>query len=309
MADNTKQSADDNIATDDIVGVKHQRVKVQHGADGSATDVSSASPLPVGDAGGSLTVDSPLSTPVGVRLSDGASALATTSSELHIRDATARTKLGEILTALGGVLTAEVNDAGTKAAVEALGALLTSIDADTSGMLTALQKLDDAIAGSEMQVDVVGPLPAGANAIGKLAANSGVDIGDVTLTAGSALVGDVGLGVRTSGGLTPFKSLDIDETEEQVKGSEGQLYWYHFDNGATTKRYLKFYDDTAANVVVGTTVPVLTLPLPKESSGHVPIPQGFKFSKAITVACTTGRADNDTGAPGENEVAINLGYA
>lgn len=35
------------IATDDIGGVAYQRIKVQHGADGSATDVSTASPLPV----------------------------------------------------------------------------------------------------------------------------------------------------------------------------------------------------------------------------------------------------------------------
>ena len=34
-----------------------------------------------------------------------------------------------------------------------------------------------------MQVDVVASLPAGSNAIGKLAANSGVDIGDVDVTS------------------------------------------------------------------------------------------------------------------------------
>lgn len=34
------------VAADEIAGVKHQRVKIQHGADGSATDVSTASPLP-----------------------------------------------------------------------------------------------------------------------------------------------------------------------------------------------------------------------------------------------------------------------
>ena len=34
-----------------------------------------------------------------------------------------------------------------------------------------------------MQVDVVAALPAGSNAIGKLAANSGVDIGDVDVTS------------------------------------------------------------------------------------------------------------------------------
>lgn len=35
------------VATDEIGGVQHQRVKIQHGVDGSATDVSSSSPLPV----------------------------------------------------------------------------------------------------------------------------------------------------------------------------------------------------------------------------------------------------------------------
>jgi len=35
------------VAADDIAGVLHQRVKIEHGADGSATDVSAASPLPV----------------------------------------------------------------------------------------------------------------------------------------------------------------------------------------------------------------------------------------------------------------------
>lgn len=52
MADNTTLNAGsggDVIATDDIGGVKWQRVKVAHGADGSATDASAAAPLPVQD--------------------------------------------------------------------------------------------------------------------------------------------------------------------------------------------------------------------------------------------------------------------
>lgn len=50
MADNTTLNAGtggDVIATDDIGGVKHQRVKVEFGPDGSASDVSTANPLPV----------------------------------------------------------------------------------------------------------------------------------------------------------------------------------------------------------------------------------------------------------------------
>lgn len=50
MPDNTTintMTGGDTIATDDIAGVKHQRVKISQGADGSATDVSSAAPLNV----------------------------------------------------------------------------------------------------------------------------------------------------------------------------------------------------------------------------------------------------------------------
>jgi hypothetical protein len=48
---------------------------------------------------------------------------------------------------------------------------------------TAAEILDNAISGSEMQVDIVAALPAGTNGIGKLTANSGVDIGDVDVTS------------------------------------------------------------------------------------------------------------------------------
>ena len=49
MADNTTlntMTGGDTIAADDIAGVKHQQVKVEFGADGTATPVSAANPLP-----------------------------------------------------------------------------------------------------------------------------------------------------------------------------------------------------------------------------------------------------------------------
>jgi hypothetical protein len=58
------------------------------------------------------------------------------------------------------------------------GTLRVTLATDDAAV-TSLGVLDNAISGSEMQVDVVAALPAGTNAIGKLAANSGVDIGDV----------------------------------------------------------------------------------------------------------------------------------
>ena len=64
-----------------------------------------------------------------------------------------------------------------------IDAVLDTIDADTGAIKTAVEIIDNAISGSEMQVDVVASLPAGSAAIGKLAANSGVDIGDVDVTS------------------------------------------------------------------------------------------------------------------------------
>lgn len=287
MADNIELNAGSGgatLATDDLSGVHYQVVKIAVGADGVADFVSNSAPIPVSDAGGSITVDGtfwqatqPVSA-ASLPLPTGASTSANQT-----------TLIGH---------------------VDGIEGLLTTIDSDTSN-------LAGCVGGTELQVDIVGALPAGTNAIGKLSANSGVDIGDVDVTsiaAGSNLIGNVGIGVRTSGGASIFRSLDIDETEEEIKGTAGQVYWIHAMNLSTGKRYLKFYNATAASVSVGTTTPVLTFPIPTQGDTNgtgfvLTIPMGIPFATAISVACTTGLADADTGAPGANDVIINIGYA
>jgi hypothetical protein len=117
-----------------------------------------------------------------------------------------------------------------------------------------------------------------------------------------------------AGGATPYYNLDVDESEDEVKATAGKLFALHVINLANAKRYLKIYNATAANVTVGTTTPVLSFPIPTmgDTNGAgftFPIPScGIQFSTAITIAATTGFADNDTGAPGNNEVIVNLAY-
>lgn len=117
---------------------------------------------------------------------------------------------------------------------------------------------------------------------------------------------------HTAGGLSIFRSLDIDETEEDVKTSAGQVYGWWITNLATSTRYVKFYNATAANVTVGTTTPVMTLPIPGNSTDDIAAnalgAHGIAFDTAICVAATTGLADNDTGAPSANDVVINIFY-
>ena len=111
-----------------------------------------------------------------------------------------------------------------------------------------------------------------------------------------------------AGGATPFYNLDVDETEDAIKATAGKLYALGAINRSTGVRYLKLYNATTASVTVGTTTPVLVIPLPTMADTNgagvvLPIPScGIQFDTAITIAATTGFADNDTGAPGANDV-------
>jgi hypothetical protein len=105
-----------------------------------------------------------------------------TATDLDIRDLSSVTDsvtvvnagLTELAAAINASSQMDVNIAASGATVPVSNAGLTA--------------LNGAITGTEVQVDVVASLPAGTNAIGKLAANSGVDIGDVDVTSVSGTV-------------------------------------------------------------------------------------------------------------------------
>lgn len=421
MADNLTitQGSGTTIGADEISGVKYQRVKIIHGADGSNDgDVSSSNPLPVTVSG----------------------TVTTQANNLDIRDLTA----SDVVTVTGGVgqtadvkvtldnesvavtneglteLASAINnnklDINLKTSEVSIGGSTQYTEGDTDTTITGTAVMwedtsDTLVATSDnkpLPVKVATSLPAGTNAIGKLAANSGVDIGDVDVTSiipGTGATnlgkaedaahssGDTGVmalavrkdtsaassgtsgdyeplstdatgklwvtgtvlenaahtngeqlnpnGVRridtpassagtsgdwatldasaegalwttntptTTGGCSIFRSIDLDETEEEIKSTAGNLYGYYVHNKSTSTIYLKFYNATAANVTVGTTTPVLTFPIPAGASANVGFAFPIGFSTAITAAATTGVADSDTGAPATNDVIINVFY-
>lgn len=183
----------------------------------------------------------------------------------------------------------------------------------TGAALTALQLIDNPVV-----VDDAAFTPATTSVMmagfeADEASTDSVDEGDAgaaRMTLDRKLI--VSPQPHTSGGLSIFRSLDLDESEEDVKTSAGQVYGWFISNLATSTRFVKFYNATAANVTVGTTTPVLTLPIPGNSTDDVSANalggMGIAFDTAICVAATTGVADNDTGAPGANEVIVNIFY-
>ncbi len=104
-----------------------------------------------------------------------------------------------------------------------------------------------------------------------------------------------------------FRTLDADETEEQAATGDARLRGYIITNRANAERSVKLYEGLIANVTVGTTVPKITIPLAAGQSANLRN-LNVKFTAGIAVAATTGVADNDTGAPGANEVVVNLFY-
>lgn len=161
---------------------------------------------------------------------------------------------------------------------------------------------------------ITNALPAGTNAIGKLAANSGVDIGDVdvlSIAAGSNLIGDVSLQPRTTGGLTMSKTTSAASTNAtSLKASAGQVYSIQCFNVNAAVRYLKLYNKASAPTV-GTDTPVKTLAIPGNTAGAgfvISWPQGIAFGTGIAFALTTEATDAGTTGVAANEITVNIDY-
>lgn len=132
------------------------------------------------------------------------------------------------------------------------------------------------------------------------------------LVAGSALIGDVDLQLRATGGSTSFKLISAASTNAtSVKASAGKVVGIQAFNLNAEERFLKFYNK-ASSPTVGTDTPIKVLAIPGATTGAgfvVSLPHGIGFSTGIALALTTGIADADTGAVAASEIVVNLDYA
>lgn len=203
--------------------------------------------------------------------------------------------------------------------VDGLETLITSTNTKLDTVITSLQLIDNvtqttsAPTGADTAL-VVGIHPASQNDNGR------ADAADSAPTAMSnedkAVLDAIETAVESlDGGLSVFRSLDLDESEEEVKATAGVLHKLRLTNRTTSARYVKLYNATAANVTVGSTTPIDTIVVPGGTSADLCTvvtetfgTKGLTFSTALSMAATTGLADNDTGAPGANDVIVSAYY-
>lgn len=102
------------------------------------------------------------------------------------------------------------------------------------------------------------------------------------------------------------RNLDIDESGDVIATGPKQCFGWVVTNLAGATRYLKLYD--MATEPDENDTPKLTIPIATLDISAVEIFGGIDFTLGISVRATTGVADNNTGAPGANEVVGQILY-
>ena len=102
--------------------------------------------------------------------------------------------------------------------------------------------------------------------------------------------------LATAGGWTTKYIHALTNLAQTVKAGAGQLGFVQCDNVTNSFAYVQIFNVAAGSVVLGSTVPSQTLPIPANlSNGFVIAPVGLQYNTAISVAATT--TDNGAAAP------------
>jgi hypothetical protein len=111
-----------------------------------------------------------------------------------------------------------------------------------------------------------------------------------SLASGANLIGDVNIQYRassTGGASIVLVTSPAVPAGQPVKASPGRLLGYDLRNGATTVRYIKFYN--ATTVTMGTTSAIFEIALDPGQSKVLQIPGGINFGTGIQIAITSDR--------------------
>lgn len=304
------QGTGKTVAFDDISGVNYQRIKLIFGADGANSgDVASANPLPIQ-----------------LRTSSG-SEVGTSSNPIQCTLANTGPNANAVKVD-GSAVTQPVSDGGSSLTVDGtVNAVqsgtwnITNVSGTVSLPTGAATAANQTTANAYLD-DLVNYV-AGLSALEDTVTSTGTSWTFGVRAFGNDGTGGRGISVNTSGFVKvtdggtailvnddpslSYLSIDLDETEEQIKASSAELRGYYYKNRSSSELYIKLYDDTADNVDVGTDTPKLVFPIPAGAAANVEVPN-VAFGTALTAACTTGILHTDTGAPGANECIVNIYY-
>lgn len=108
-------------------------------------------------------------------------------------------------------------------------------------------------------------------------------------------------------GMSAYRNISTLNTGVSIKGSAGKLYTITMINNQALDRFVKLYN--VAGVPTAADVPIFTFGLSQTDGFQmVTFEGGVAFPLGIGIRATTGVADADNGAPGANQVIVNVGF-
>lgn len=275
---------------------------------GLALDADGA--VHISDGGNTITVDGTITANAGTNLNTSSLALESGGNLATLAGAVSGSEMQVDI-----VSSALPTGAATAANQSTANGLLTTIDTDTGGILTAVQLLDNTIIADDAAFT---PGTTSVNMAGFTAdeaSTDSVDEGDAgaaRMTLDRKQIVTPYAHAAAGGSSSHYRNIDAN-AEVAIKASAGRLCWMHVMNMTAAVAYVHLYDETTGNVTPGTTTPDFTFPIPTlgdtNGAGFVlPFgPFGQQFSTAITMVVTTTN-DGAAGDPGTNGVFVNAGY-
>lgn len=106
--------------------------------------------------------------------------------------------------------------------------------------------------------------------------------------------------------ILSHNNIDVGVTGTLVAAGPSCVYDYYFYNSGAAIAYVKFYDKVTAGLSSDT--PIRVYAIGAGQGANIYIDKGINFALGISYRATTGVANNNTGAPGTNEITLNLGY-
>lgn len=278
----------------------------------SLTSTTVTGTVAVTDNAGSLTVDAPVGTPAFVRLSDGAAAITTLPVSLASLPALAAgtNNIGDVdvltLPALptGSNVIGAVTQSGTwnVGSITTLPALVAGsaivgkvgIDQTTPGTTNKVS------IGTDGTVAINTALPAGTNAIGKLAANTGVTIGAVEIAAAQTL-GTVSTVTSVSQiGGTAVNAFPAGF--QRVTDEPRQIFYDPFDAALDTTNRWTAPTSAGGGVAASVTAGVMTLGSGTTTNGYSYLTSQASFVPTVPAWLGNSWAISIESAVGNNAV-------
>ena len=113
----------------------------------------------------------------------------------------------------------------------------------------------------------------------------------------------------TPSGLKSYRNTDLDEVKAGITSASTVVHSITVDNGNATEVFLKMWNVAVGGVTVGTTPAQAVLMIPANVVDFtLPIPKGWTFGTALTIACVLLAIENDATDPGATAVDVTILY-